>query len=216
MSSLGEQLGLPLASLLGEQLGLPLWAPLVATVISQQGRLRLLKHAVCQELVLERPLPPAPRRGRGGTVGAGTRPGGKNHTAMNFLDTKWGKMLANDAVKDPRSKLGRLFRRRFRVPHPVFLKLAAEARERFASGTPDTVGRVGLPLEAKILGWLRTLGRASCFDDVSELSNLGESTAHAFFHEFNEWMVEKYKPAYLSPPTDDCRGGGISYEFRGT
>ncbi|KAJ1471378.1 hypothetical protein T484DRAFT_1753303 [Baffinella frigidus] len=119
MSLLGEQLGLPLSSLLGEQLGLPLspaWAPIVAAVIGQQGRRGLLKYAVCQELVLDRPLPPAPRRGRGGTVGAGTRPGGKDRTAMDFLDTKWGKMLANDAVKDPRSKLGKLFRKKAYFP----------------------------------------------------------------------------------------------------
>jgi hypothetical protein len=147
--------------------------------------------------------PPPRGRGRGGTVGKGTRPGGKNRAFVDFKNTKWGKMLANNDLNNPRSKLSKLFRRRFRVPYPVFLRLVADAGERFPSGVPDTCGRKGLPLECKILGWLRTLGRASCFDDVAELSELGESTAQAFFHQFNEWMVERYTDTYLRPPTNE-------------
>jgi hypothetical protein len=179
------------------------WAPLVAIAQRQRVRSGLVKYAMCQSAIAFDEDPPAPGPGRSGTRGAGSRPGGSERPHVDFKGTKWGKMLAHPSVSDPRSKQGKLFRRRFRVPYPVFLQIVADALERFPSEIPDCRGRLSAPLKIKILGWLRTLGRASCFDDVSELSGVGESTAQAFFHEFNSWMVEKYKGVYLRSPTNE-------------
>jgi len=41
-------------------------------------------------------------------------------TKINYWETKWGMMLLNPLIKDPASKVAKKFRRRFRVPYPVF------------------------------------------------------------------------------------------------
>ena len=73
----------------------------------------------------------------------------------------WGRMLMNPRTQDPTDKKGGvLFRRRFRVPFPVFLRLVALTRENnWFTERPDASGRRGAPLELKILGVLRVLGR---------------------------------------------------------
>ena len=39
----------------------------------------------------------------------------------NYMASLWGSLLSNDRVKDPADrKGGKLFRRRFRVPYPIF------------------------------------------------------------------------------------------------
>ena len=52
------------------------------------------------------------------------RPGGSNtHGRPVYADTTWGRMLREQAevLKDPNSTQAKLFRRRFRVPYPLFL-----------------------------------------------------------------------------------------------
>ena len=69
--------------------------------------------------------PSAPTgRGRGGTIGPGTRPGAQGpRPQLNFWATKWGKMLNHEHISDPGTNVAKLFRRHFRVPHPVCLQL---------------------------------------------------------------------------------------------
>ena len=81
------------------------WAPLLAVVQRQQARSRLVKYAMSSAAVWDIiDDQPAPRRGRGGTVGAGSRPGGRERDFVDFKTTKWGKMLANPSVHDPKHK----------------------------------------------------------------------------------------------------------------
>jgi hypothetical protein len=47
----------------------------------------------------------------------------------NYSASCWGRMLTNDRVKDPTDrKGGKLCRRRFRVPYPIFEKLVTTTR----------------------------------------------------------------------------------------
>lgn len=57
----------------------------------------------------------------------------------------------------------------------VFLSIVHDARRsgRF-SEEPDACGLAAHPLELKILGGLRVLGRASCFDCIEELNGISE------------------------------------------
>ena len=60
----------------------------------------------------------------------------------NYMMSTWGRMLQSERVTDPTDrKGGKLFRRRFRVPYPIFLQLVQTAR---ASGefteNPDAAG----------------------------------------------------------------------------
>ncbi len=61
-------------------------------------------------------------------------------------------------------------------------------------------GRAGLPLELKLLGLLRVLGRGTCFDGIEEIT-LGSAEAHrAFFHRFNKLFAERFYDKYVYAP----------------
>jgi hypothetical protein len=80
----------------------------------------------------------------------------------------WGRMLVNPRTKDPSdAKGGKLFRLRFRVPFPLFQRLVDTTRANsWFSEKKDCTGRLAAPLELKILGVLRVLGRGYCFDGM--------------------------------------------------
>ena len=50
-------------------------------------------------------------------------------TAVDYSESIWMKMLADQSVADPTSALGKKFRKRFRVPYPVFIELMTMAEE---------------------------------------------------------------------------------------
>jgi hypothetical protein len=66
-----------------------------------------------------------------------------------YEQSTWGLMLTNPRFQDPNDrKGGQQFRRRFRVPYPVFLEIVRMTRESgwFSEG-PDAVGIKAAPLE---------------------------------------------------------------------
>jgi hypothetical protein len=96
------------------------------------------------------------------------------------------KMINNPMVVDPNSKIGKQFRRRFRIPFPVFqfLCLVAKEKKLFGVGESDASGRSSVPIELKLLGALRILGRGWCFGDVAEATGMSEETACTSFLKF--------------------------------
>merc|ERR1711934_133006 len=96
---------------------------------------------------------------------------------LDPLDSVWWRFLHRDGIEDSSHRVGRLFRRRFRVPYWYFRHLCSMWRD---NGWPpsdrDACGRKSQPLELKILAALRVLGRGECFDTCAELSNISEST----------------------------------------
>ena len=80
---------------------------------------------------------------------------------------------------EPSNRAHVTFRRRFRVTYARFQYLYRETTAAcdengnllFKPLPVDAVGRVGISLEVKLMGALRVLGRASCFDSIAELSN---------------------------------------------
>jgi hypothetical protein len=124
----------------------------------------------------------------------------------NYLASTWGRMLNNDRTKDPTDRKGGvLFRRRFRVPYPIFLKIVdmARAMECFAE-RPDCTGRAAAPLELKVLGVLRVLGRGYCFDGIEELSSISAETNRIFFHKFCSVFSVRHYAEYCYPPTSEA------------
>ena len=52
------------------------------------------------------------------------RPGGTNSTSRpNYCVSKWGQMLQNPELQVLGSSLRRVFRRQFRAPYPIYLRL---------------------------------------------------------------------------------------------
>ena len=89
---------------------------------------------------------------------------------INYWETKWGQMLLNPLIKDPASKLAKKFRRRFRVPYPLFSELLVPECKRVNLFNTTFENMIRVPIEFKILIALRILGRGNVFDDLEELA----------------------------------------------
>ena len=113
-----------------------------------------------------------------------------------------GRMLVDPRSKDPGNRKGGVFfRRRFRVPFPLYERILELTRsnEWFSEGY-DCVRHKSAPLELKILGVLRVLGRGCCFDDIEELSYRSAEVNRVFFHKLCNLFGHKYFGIYCSPP----------------
>lgn len=108
--------------------------------------------------------------------------------ARNPLATYWYRNYV--ALEDPSwaiaaTRRGKLFRTRFRVPYQYFLDLVADIRGKmWVSETPDCTLRLAVPLELKVLGALRILGRGAVFDDIAESIDCHQETIRVFFIKF--------------------------------
>ena len=119
----------------------------------------------------------------------------------DFWSTSWGLLITNPATNDCSTREGRLFRRRFRVPFPVFqqvlVPLCAE------KNIFQTHRKSSIPDEIKLMMCLRILGRNSCADDACELSGIKESTCNSIFKTFLENFVKHISPMFVKIPEEE-------------
>ena len=131
------------------------------------------------------------------------RPGGTNRTGRpNYWASTWGVMLLQPELQIQGSHAWKTFMRRFRIPHSLFTRLVSWTKGWHEKNSTDVAGRPRCPTELKVLGWLRMVGRAVCFDDVEELSYVKPSTMHAFFHKFNVHAREELYPIHVQMPSN--------------
>ena len=120
----------------------------------------------------------------------------------DYNQSTWAIFIRDPDIRDPAAPAGKLFWRRFRVPYPRYEKLFQMRLDMgFKSESKDAFGRLGVPLQLKLLGILRVLGRATCFDGISELTMAHEETHRVFFHECCEKFASIYYQQYVYPPT---------------
>jgi hypothetical protein len=116
----------------------------------------------------------------------------------------WGLMLKDPSIKDPTKQEGQLFRRRFRVPYPIYedlLNICNNSDELGKKQAIDCCGFPSVPISILLLGTLRILGRGITFDGVAELSNVSEEVHRVFFHKFIEYFASKEVfSKYVYPP----------------
>jgi hypothetical protein len=86
---------------------------------------------------------------------------GEKKTRHNYMECKWAKLLREDreALEHPLSRESLLFRLRFRVPYQIFQELVTFTKTWYKVGPSDVSGRPSIPVELKILGVLRILGK---------------------------------------------------------
>ena len=120
----------------------------------------------------------------------------------NFWDTPWGKLIQHPDVRDPATKTGKIFRRRFRLPFPLFNHLVNLCQEHDIF---ETKRQSKIPIEAKVVACLRILARDHCADDIYELSHtvIGESTVYYIFKKFIHGVATKLFPIFVKFPTDE-------------
>lgn len=69
-----------------------------------------------------------------------------------WKESAWWKQLQEEELLDHMSEAAKVFRERFRVPYPFFLRLVELSREKqwFSTGGEDARGREGIPVELKV------------------------------------------------------------------
>jgi hypothetical protein len=132
----------------------------------------------------------------------------------NFSETPWGRDLRNDKIQDPRSAVGKRFRRRFRIPFPLFLSLWSFCDEKnIFEERNKTLTKI--PSEIKLLICLRILGRGECLDTIVECSGVKQATVHKIFLTFLK-NFSKYKHIFIPLPTrQDIRDNMLQYSQLG-
>ena len=128
----------------------------------------------------------------------------KNRARPDYRQSTWWRMLADGRCKDPETPEHQLFRRRFTVPFTMYADIVKKARDWGVfpkDGDTDASGRPAVPLELKVLGALRYLGKGVCFDAIAELSGMSEQTAQNFFHKFWRRFVDEFKDQWIKYPT---------------
>ena len=120
----------------------------------------------------------------------------------NYDNSPWGQMLLNDhqdMLDNYAGNNARLFRRRFRIPYPLFFKILVPA----CRGTgifKDSEEKFQIPTTIKLLIALRILGRDASADDCTMNSFVGESTCHVIFKQFIKNYSAKYCDIWLKFP----------------
>lgn len=130
----------------------------------------------------------------------------------DYWGTTWGKLIidlrrltADPSVDLARTKGGKIFRRRFRVPFQLFDEVILPECERVNLFGTACERKVRVPTPFKILMALRILGRGSTCDDIAELSGGSESTANSVFKTFIIEFAKHFAKEFIRPPSDLTR-----------
>jgi len=125
---------------------------------------------------------------------------------INYWQTTlWGEMLMSPDIKDPLSKCAREFRRRFRIPYPVFEKILVPECDRLNVFEVKDYARVRLPTEFKILICLRILGRGAYHDDIANMARSFKSTCNTVFRQFVRNFTPSFYKKFVIQPTGEKR-----------
>jgi len=126
-------------------------------------------------------------------------------------ESTWAKVLEDPTHRNPSHYNGKSFRRRFRVPYEIFVKICDLCRSAkdpvdarlpwFNKAVIDCCGQASVPLELLVLCSLRILGRGMCLDGITELTNISIECVRQFFHKFCHLFSSVYFPIYCKPPT---------------
>lgn len=117
---------------------------------------------------------------------------------VDFTNTTWEKLIRHPSVRDPTHRKGKVFRRRFRVPFPLFLWLVEKCKEyNLFELKQSAKSNPRIPVEIKLLCCLRLLGRGECADTIAELSEVGESTVNHLIHTFFKNFLKTFREEYI-------------------
>ena len=121
---------------------------------------------------------------------------------VDYSTTKWGMLLSCKDLQDSTSLKARLFRRRFRMPFNLFSYILTRCREKAIFSSVGSK-HSQIPDEIKLMLCLRVLGRDNLFDDISEMSDMGESTALTVFTKFVLSFSFLFQEEFIKIPEGD-------------
>ena len=122
-----------------------------------------------------------------------------------YTDSTWGKVLQDPLLHVPNARAPKLFKRRFRLPVPLFTHVIHQCVEKNICQKKPTncFGLPSVPFDLKVLGVLRIAGRGWCLDDVLEASGISTATMQSFFHEFTRDFVAAFYEMYVYRPVGE-------------
>lgn len=125
----------------------------------------------------------------------------RKEKVTDWWASSWGKLLKSSDVEDPNSYAGRMFRRRFRLPFRLFQHLveACKAGEVFG-GDFNAANEASVPVEIKVLGALRTLGRGTLHDDVAEMTGASLELHRQAFVKFISFIAKDFREEWIRVP----------------
>ncbi len=121
----------------------------------------------------------------------------KTEPRKDYWESLWGKWLLDPSLQIPGSRASKDFRRRFRVPYPLFKEVLVPQciNEKIASTAAHAI-----PMEFRVLIVLRILGAGATYSDCSDCSNVGTPTVAVIFSEFSENFVSKFYAKFVYFP----------------
>ena len=119
----------------------------------------------------------------------------------SLWESKWGLLINDPRTSNPKSFQGKRFKRRFRVPFPIFKNILVPMCRDVNLFDQSYDGHI--PIEFKILVSLRILARGNCADDISEFSDIGESSVLQIFKIFVSSFVDHFYTRFVSLPKDE-------------
>ncbi|CAA7029170.1 unnamed protein product [Microthlaspi erraticum] len=110
--------------------------------------------------------------------------------------------LWNDYFSETPTYPPALFRRRFRMNKPLFLRIVTDLTARFEyfSQTDDATGRPGFTTLQKCAEAIRLLAYGYAADAIDEYLRMAAPTAHQALLEFVEGIIALYGEKYLRRP----------------
>jgi len=125
----------------------------------------------------------------------------RKERVLDWWQTTWGRLIRCPDVNNTSTYNGKIFRKRFRLPHRLFDYLVQHCKaDKVFGDDVDAVGRPSVPVEIKVLGALRTLGRGSLHDDVAEISGADAESHRVWFLKFIEYVATRFKEEFISLP----------------
>jgi hypothetical protein len=126
----------------------------------------------------------------------------------DFKESCWYRLYLDQdhiSYRDPTSKEGKLFRRRFRVPYPIFSRIVEILNDsnKFKNIDKCFDGTDTIPIALLVLATLRLLGRGITFDGVAECTNISEETIRVFFHKVCSFFSNDVFDQYVCSPTSE-------------
>ena len=122
---------------------------------------------------------------------------------------KWLGNITHANVNNPSTREGKEFRRKFRVPFPLFQEIVAMCKE---TDEPffnipkynEFGGSPNIPLELKVLYVLRTLSSGLKFNDAAEMADyISESYGNVVFKKFCELFRKHFQHVHIKPLEED-------------
>ena len=94
---------------------------------------------------------------------------------------------------DDKSREGKEFRKRFRVPWSLYddllKRIRSDDRLSILRTKKDGLGREGIPMEILVLICFRLLGRYPLLDELTELTKVSQASISRYFDVFCVFIV---------------------------